>query len=86
MAFTTAEIILIITTLTTSIVTIIGALKLKDIAHSVNSAATQAAADNKALAAEVAALMADKAEQKETAAVLAAHAGRPRSTMRKGDR
>ena len=40
MTFTTAELILIITTLTTSIVTIIGAIKLKAIAHSVNSAAT----------------------------------------------
>lgn len=74
MTFTTAEIILLITTVTTSIVTIIGALKLKAIAHSVNSAASQSVADIKALTNEVASLKADKADQKETAAVLAARA------------
>lgn len=81
MTFTTAEIILLITTLTTSIVTIIGAAKLKAIAHSVNSAASQSVSDIKALTAEVASLKADRAEQKETAAVLAANAGPPKGNL-----
>lgn len=80
MTMSTTDIILIITTVTTSIVAIIGAIKLKEIAHSVNSAASQATSDNKALAAEVASLKADKAVEREKAALLAqSAAARPLS-------
>ena len=67
--------VIIIGVLTTSIVTVITALKVKAIEHSVNSAASAQVAKVDALVATVAALTKSLADEKETAKLLAQQAG-----------
>lgn len=75
MTFSTTDIILIIGAVSLAIVNVITALKVKNIEHSVNSAASASVAKVEALTVQVAALTAALAEEKKTAELLAQKAG-----------
>lgn len=81
MTFTPESVVIIIGAVSLAIVNIITALKVKEIAHSVNSAATDSRNQIKDLTAQVASLTASRADEKKTAELLAQKAGPTKGTI-----